>query len=203
MKLFAKALITLMLLLVPCQTVLAQTAMPQPGLVVLDTYGTVVGQVAGFQTVAADIHPFVVLKVDGKLAYLFFRSYGLIDRKASLGSATGGATVYFSSTSCTGDAYVNGVGETSLEGLSGNSYGVAGPIPPWGEYVLYRSTTLTVATVPLYSRWEGGACINYSSPPHNKGVLTAEEVDPNPLGAYLGPFLTIAGGDSPPTIVVP
>ena len=206
MKLFAGATVTLMLVLVPCQTVLAQSAaMPLPGLVILDADGKVMGQVAGFQTVAAAIHPFVVLNVDGKLAYLFFRSYGLIDRVASLGSATGGATVYFSSTSCTGDAYVNGVGETSLEWLSGNSYGVAGPDFTTGTYKLYRSTTLTVAAEQLYSKWQGGVCIPFSSPPQSKGVLAAEEVNPNPLAGFHGPtdaqperVLTVSGGDKLP-----
>ena len=195
----------LALTVVPCQSVIAQnTEMPVPGLVVKDADGKVMGQVAGFaQGNGVDFFPVVVLNVEGKLAYLVYRHYGLIDRVASNKGGIGGASVYFSNSDCIGDPYVNQIDEVNLEGLTGNMYGVGGPDPTTGEYKLYRSTTMTVTVPSLSSKWQGGICLNYG--PLTKGVLAAEEVIPNPLAGFHGPttlnperILTIDGGDRLP-----
>lgn len=204
MKTLATALILVCALFIPVQSVAAQEAeMPVPNLVVKDADGKVMGQVSGFHSLTGQMFPFIVLSVEGKLVYLFFRTYGLIDRVASNHSGTGGPSVYFSDFDCTGDAYVNHVSHTELEALSGNMYGVAGPDSITGEYKLYRSTTLDVTTLPLSSKWERGSCINYG--PQNTSSLAAEEVTPNPLSAFHGPttaqpdrLLTISGGDRIP-----
>jgi len=184
----------------PAQLVIAQSPeMPVPNLVVKDADGKVMGQVAGFMTISTDFFPIVALNVDGKIAYLVYRSYGLIDRVASSGGSSGSASVYFSNSDCIGDVYVNQISEVGLEGQSGNMYGVGGPDSITGEYKLYRSTTLTVSVPSVSSKWEGGACKNYG--PITVGVLAAEEVSPNPFEGFHGPtlanperVLTIEGG---------
>jgi len=206
MKTLATALVLVGTLFIPVQDVIAQSAdMPVPGLVVKDADGKVMGQVAGFDQgpSATDFFPVVVLNVEGKLAYLVHRPYGLINKSASDASGTGGATVYFTASDCMGDVYLDGIGETGIEALSGNAYGVGGPDPITGEYKLYRSTTLITALESLSSKWQGGSCVNYG--PVTAGVIAAEEVTPNPLAGFHGPttlnperILTIDGGDRLP-----
>ena len=205
MKLIVNAAVTLMLVLVPCQTVLAQSAsMPLPGLVVKDADGKLMGQVAGFFTTStdADLVAVVALNVDGRIAYLVFRPYGLIDRVAADAIGTDGPTVHFLSSDCLGESYVNPVSETGLEALSGNMYGVAGPDPITGVYQLYRSTTLTPVVRQIISVWEGGICQAGGT---QINVLAAEEVTSNPLAGFHGPtdaqperIWTVSGGDKLP-----
>jgi len=199
MRLIASAAVTLMFVLVPCQTAFAQSAsMPVPGLVVKDSDGKVIGQVAGFHEGKTNdnVYPFIVLNVEGQLAYLYFRPYGLIDRVASEVGDPGGGSVFFWNADCVGDAFVNSVHPGSLEAWSsGVNFGVAGPNPITGEFKLYRSTTLTPTLTGVGSYWGTGNCITPVS--FSLDLLPAEEVLPNPLLGFHGP-LTLSGGDKLP-----
>lgn len=198
MKFLAIAVITLILLLIPCQSVLAQSAsMPLPGLVVKDADGKVIGQVAGFHKGIDNdnVYPFIVLNVEGTLAYLYVRPYGFMDRVGSEGDDIGGGSVFFSNTGCEGDAYVNAVHPGSLEAwFSGANFGVVGPDPITGEYKLYRSTSMTPENPSIGSAWFTGMCANG---PWSGDLLPAEEVTPNPLAGFHG-GLSISGGDKLP-----
>ena len=170
--------------------------LPVPQLVVRDADGKVMAQVSGFLRVSSSsMWPMVVIDVEGTPAFLVFQPYGLIDRVAFETSPSGGS-VYFTDSDCTGMPLVNPVG--GLEAATGTHFGVAGPDPRTGEYVLFRSTSMTVITIATLSMWRSGICVNVVA----SGGLQAEEVIPNPLDGFHGPttaqpdrLLTISGGD--------
>ncbi len=201
MRFFLLAIIAAITLVGPNHIAVAQDAeMPVPGLVVKDADGKVMGQVDGFLPgTSGTLYPVVVFNIEGSLAFLVYRPYGLIDGVAHAAGNLGGPTVYFSGSDCTGNSYVNIVHPDGVEAQSGYAYGVGGPDPTSGEYKLYRSNTLAAGMSFVTSKWEGGTCRNYG--PTDPDVLSAEEVVPNPLAGFHGPttanperVLTIEGG---------
>jgi len=192
MRLFANAAVVLMLMLVPCQTVLAQSAaMPLPGVVLRDADGKVIGQLRDI----SQSTPSILLNIDGAVVpfWVYFET----------GRMTRSRYIYFSGDACQGTfVAIQCPLSQNWDFVNDQSIEIMGPDDALGTYRVFRSTSTTPGSFWADSRYQAGTCYDTASV---YDVCAAEEVIPNPLAGFHGPTLaepertfTVTGGDKLP-----
>lgn len=194
MKTSPFALLLAVVAFVPIHEAVAQSPeMPEPLAVVVDADGKPMVQVVSFSYSSI----LVLFDFEGEPA-----SFELLDEYSDFDSY--GKLVYFSLDNCQGEVYLSDNISGPLERLNQRAFVISGPDGDDGSYRVFRSTSVSAATVFPESRMAFGTstlgyCTDEPGIPRN--LLPGEEILPNPLEGFHGPtvanpdrLLTVKGG---------
>jgi len=173
MKLLASTAVTLLLVLIPCQPVIAQTAsMPIPSAVFTDGDGKVFGPTSdGLYT---------LLNVEGR----FFK----IQVSPQGPAISGGATFFYQDPGCSGQVWFALIDQS--DGVTYNQLAwIQGPDSVNGTYLLWMASETETPVIGMFYfiGTYSGTCDRSQTVAR---FLPVYPVDPNPLDGFHGPSVT-------------